>query len=100
MTEQGNAKAQYNLGVMYANGIGVTQGAKQAVTWYRKAAEQGDARAQNNLGVMYAKGAGVTQDYSQAYVWLSVAVANGASNAIGAQDFLAKEGLKKTSRIW
>ena len=54
--EQGDADAQYNLGVMYANGRGVRQDDAQAVQWYRKAAEQGDAEAQFNLGVMYADG--------------------------------------------
>ena len=46
VAEQGNAKAQFYLGVMYANGQGVRQNEKQAEHWYRKAAEQGDASAQ------------------------------------------------------
>lgn len=37
--DQGDASAQYNLGVMYVNGEGVTQDYKQAAKWYRKAAE-------------------------------------------------------------
>jgi hypothetical protein len=32
--DQGYAKAQYNLGVMYANDKGVLKDAKQAVYWY------------------------------------------------------------------
>ncbi|WP_244060843.1 tetratricopeptide repeat protein, partial [Aeromonas caviae] len=52
--EQGNAEAQFNLGVMYATGQGVPQDIQQVVTWLRKAAEQGNAEAQFNLGVMYA----------------------------------------------
>jgi TPR repeat protein len=59
LAEQGDAKAQNNLGVMYEKGLGVPQDYAEAVKWYRKAAEQGDARAQNNLGVMYAAGRGV-----------------------------------------
>lgn len=39
--EQGLARAQYNLGVMYANGTGVAQSYEKAVEWYQKAAEQG-----------------------------------------------------------
>ncbi|WP_432760534.1 tetratricopeptide repeat protein [Neisseria lactamica] len=54
--EQGNAKAQFNLGLMYANGQGVRQDDAQAVQWFRKAAEQGFADAQYNLGVMYEMG--------------------------------------------
>ena len=51
--EQGNAIAQYNLGVMYAKGQGVPKDYKLAVKWYRKSAEQGDPSAQSNLGLMY-----------------------------------------------
>jgi TPR repeat protein len=39
--EQGDAGAQYNLGYLYANGLGVTQDHTEAVKWYRLAAEQG-----------------------------------------------------------
>ncbi len=51
----GNAVAQYNLGVMYFNGHGVTQNYAEAARWYRKAADQGDAKAQYNLGLMYPR---------------------------------------------
>ncbi|MCG3770643.1 MAG: Secretory immunoglobulin A-binding protein EsiB [Nitrosomonadaceae bacterium] len=47
LAEQGNAKAQSNLGVMYNNGQGVTQDYKEAVKWYGLAAAQGDASAQH-----------------------------------------------------
>jgi hypothetical protein len=50
LAEQGNASAQFNLGVMYAEGQGVPQDYKQAEKWYTKAAEQGNASAQSNLG--------------------------------------------------
>ena len=39
--EQGHAKAQYNLGLMYDKGQGVPQDYAEAVKWYRLAAEQG-----------------------------------------------------------
>ena len=57
--DQGDAYAQYNLGLMYATGQGVTQDFTQAAAWYCKAADQGDAYAQYNLGLMYAAGQGV-----------------------------------------
>ena len=62
LAEQGNADAQFNFGVMYANGKGVAQDYKKAVKWYTLAAEQGDASAQYHLGLMYANGKGVAQD--------------------------------------
>ena len=51
--DQGNAKAQSNLGVMYYIGEGVPKDDTQAVYWYKKAADQGLADAQYNLGFMY-----------------------------------------------
>ena len=36
--EQGNASAQSNLGVMYAEGRGVPQDDAEAVKWYRRGA--------------------------------------------------------------
>jgi TPR repeat protein len=51
--DQGDADAQFNLGVMYDTGRGVPQDDAEAERWYRLAADQGDANAQSNLGVMY-----------------------------------------------
>jgi TPR repeat protein len=39
--EQGDASAQFNLGMMYAKGEGVPKDNVEAVEWVRKAAEQG-----------------------------------------------------------
>ncbi|HFA1159078.1 TPA: sel1 repeat family protein [Neisseria gonorrhoeae] len=79
--EQGNAAAQFNLGVMYENGQGVRQDYIQAVQWYRKASEQGDAQAQYNLGLMYYDGRGVRQDLALAQQWLGKACQNGDQNS-------------------
>ncbi len=62
LAEQGDAKAQYNIGIMYDRGDGVPQDYAEAVKWFRKAAEQGFAKAQNNLGEMYRYGYGVAKD--------------------------------------
>lgn len=78
---QGNAAAQFNLGVMYENGQGVRQDYVQAVQWYRKASEQGDAQAQFNLGGMYAEGRGVRQDLALAQEWYGKACQNGDQKA-------------------
>ena len=81
LAEQGNATAQFNLGVLYANGQGVPQDYQEALKWYRKASEQGDAGAQNNLGVMYDKGHGVLQDYAEARKWYRKAAEQGHAGA-------------------
>ncbi len=73
LCEQGNANAQFSLGAMYRNGLGVPQDYAEAVKWYSKAAEQGNADAQHNIGVMYGKGKGVPQDYALAHMWFNLA---------------------------
>lgn len=73
---QGDAEAQYNLGVAYYNGEGVEQSHSKAVYWYQKSAEQGDADAQYNLGVAYYNGEGVDKSYSKTVYWLRKACEN------------------------
>ena len=75
--EQGNAKAQTNLGNMYVNGRGVPQDDAEAVRLFRQAAEQGHAQAQFSLGVMYYNGKGVPQDLVRAHMWVNIAGTNG-----------------------
>lgn len=77
LAEQGDADAQYNLGLMYKNGKGVKQDNAEAVKWYRKAAEQGDASGQFSLGIMYYKGEGVKGNPSKAEEWFRKACENG-----------------------
>ncbi len=96
LAEQGNAKAQYNLGVMYRNGHGVPQDDAEAMGWWRKAAEQGNAGAQHNLGVMYEKGRGVPQDYAKALQWYRKATEQGVADAQNALGFMYEHGLGVT----
>ena len=91
LAEQGDATAQFNLGLMYDNGQGVPQNHKTAVKWYRLAAEQGIAFAQGNLGVMYGTGRGIIQNNVYAHMWLNIAASQGDKNAANNRDIVAKE---------
>ena len=62
--------AQFNLGLLYANGDGVPQDYATARQWYEKAAAQGDASGQNNLGYLYADGKGVPKDEKKGVEWI------------------------------
>jgi TonB family protein len=73
LAEQGIARAQNNLGVLYENGKGVPKDINEALRWYRLAAEQGYAGAQNNLGLIYALGRAVPRDPLLAHMWFSLA---------------------------
>jgi hypothetical protein len=76
LADQGDARAQSILGLMYAEGQGVPQDSAEAVTWYRVAADYGHAPPQYNLGLSYANGEGVSQDYVSAHMWFNLAAAH------------------------
>ena len=80
LANDGDASAQFNLGLMYTTGQGVQQDNAAAALWFRKAAERGYAPAQSNLAVaefllgnQYANGKGVPQDRSEAIIWFQKA---------------------------
>jgi TPR repeat protein len=59
---QGLANAQFNLGLMYELGEGMSNDSPKAVRLYRLAADQGLPHAQNRLDEMYAEGEGRRSD--------------------------------------
>ena len=81
--EQGNAKAQYQLGMVYINGKGpgTPPDYVEAMKWYRKAADQGNPDAQFQLGSMYENGSGVPKDYAEAMKWYRKAAVQGNTDA-------------------
>jgi uncharacterized protein len=81
LAEQGNASAQFNLGVLYRDGQGVPKNEETAVKWFKLAAEQGLANAQFNLGVMYENGQGVPKNDETAVMWYRLSAEQGYANA-------------------
>ena len=77
LAENGNANAQYNMGVLYDEGYGVEQDYAQARDWYEKAAAQNYSKAEHNLGIMYQEGHGVGQDSAKAAEWFKRAAEHG-----------------------
>ena len=49
LAKQGDARAQYNLAMLYSNGRGVPQSDTEAARWYKEAASQGDEYAALHL---------------------------------------------------
>ena len=79
--ERGNAKAQYDLGNVYAKGDGVTKDNVEALKWYRKAADQNSAEAQYSLGECYEYGNGVQSNSYSAIKWYTSAAELGYTKA-------------------
>jgi|GEM_PF-2219440 len=81
LAEDGDASAQFHVGVMYENGRGVPQRFVEAVKWYWLSAKQGNAQAQFNLGVMFDEGRGGARDLLEAQKWYRLAAEQGAAKA-------------------
>lgn len=93
LTEQGLAKAQLLLGLMYYQGQGVPQDYKEAIKLARLAAEQGDANAQNFVGLMYYNGHGVLEDYKETFKWYRLAAEQGSAAGQGMLSSLYYKGI-------
>ncbi len=81
LAQQGDAEAQFWLGLSFAEGKGVPADDRQAVFWFRKAAEQGHAYAQFCLGLCCADGKGVPADDRGAVFWFREAAEQGHAGA-------------------
>lgn len=77
LADNGNAQAQYELGILYMFGLGVTENRMAAFNWYRKSAENGYAKAQQSIAIMYASGADVDKDDVKALEWHKKAAIQG-----------------------
>ncbi|MCL2139303.1 MAG: sel1 repeat family protein, partial [Treponema sp.] len=100
--EQGDINAQYELGLLYENGKGVSKDSVKAAEWFGKAAEQGNASAQYELGLLYESGQGVSKDSNKAAELFAKAAAQGngdAKNAIARRKSAKKEKIADTLRI-
>lgn len=75
--EAGYPYAQYNLGLMYFNGDGVTKDWQKGAAWVYKAAEQGLVEAQVEMGLIYE----LLKDGEKAKEWYSRAAEQGHERA-------------------
>ncbi|HXT65671.1 MAG TPA: tetratricopeptide repeat protein [Nitrospiraceae bacterium] len=91
LADEGDARAQFYLGMLYENGDGVPEDYGKAREWYEKSAAQGDANAQFYLGLMCAFGRGTSLDLVQAHMWYSLAAGNGNAHAPGYLDDVARQ---------
>lgn len=79
--QQGHIQSQHILGLMYEEGVGVSQNHEKAAFWHRKAAEQDHSRSQLKLGLKYLEGEGVPRDIRMAIKWFHRAANNGDTDA-------------------
>ena len=77
--ENGHVEAQWQLGLMYADGDAVKLDYVQAAAWIKRAAEQGFARAQSVMGWLCANGLGVHANSEEAGRWYRAAAEQGSA---------------------
>jgi TPR repeat protein len=53
--DQGDVRAQYEMGVMYEHGLGVGEDIESALSWFQRAAENGNFEAQCKLVKIYSE---------------------------------------------
>lgn len=82
LAEQGDVKAQYDIGNMFLKGQGTARNAKEAFNWFSKAAKQGYSRAEYKLGYLYQRGTGVGKNQDKAYKWLRKSAEKGYTPAM------------------
>jgi TPR repeat protein len=99
--QAGHADSQFNVALMYEQGIGIGKDEKEAVSWYSKAAEQGHVASQYNLAVLYENGRGTEIDFSKANEWYRKASAQGDPLAIGnlGMLYLRGQGVKENKVV-
>ncbi|MFQ5972472.1 MAG: hypothetical protein ACE5Q3_09065 [Alphaproteobacteria bacterium] len=105
LAEKGDPNAQFDLALLYEQGLGVPTDPTAAARWYQAAAAQGHTDAQNSLGYMYSKGLGVAQDYIEAAKWFraSARQGNAAGQANLGYSYFAGQGVPKDfaqSYVW
>lgn len=82
LAKNGDAKAQYVLGVMYLNGMVQPPSKTAALEMMIRSGELGFDRAYVELARMYREGHGVDQDFAKSFFW-SMKAANAGD--VGAQ---------------
>ncbi len=93
LAKNGDAKAQYNVALMYARGEGAQPDMKKATVWYEKAAKQGLASAQYNLAQLYhSLGDKEDHAYEKAKYWYEKAAEQGIMQAYNNLGSLYLEG--------
>lgn len=73
LAEEGEAAAQYRLGMRYLTGDGVPQDYGLAMQWFHRAAEQYHTAAMDELANAYHSGVGVKRDLVTAAMWAIIA---------------------------
>ena len=104
LAHKGDAEAQYHVGMMYNNGIGIKQDLRQAYEWFQKSAASNDPLGAYKLGCYFdGQGAGiVTSDSDEALKYKLVAAKAGYALAQHdvANHYARQENFEEAVKWW
>tara|TARA_B100001093_G_scaffold147698_1_gene140437 strand:+ start:685 stop:1140 length:456 start_codon:yes stop_codon:yes gene_type:complete len=87
LATQGISVSQYNTGVNYSIGRGISKDLEKAVYWYQRAHEQGHSKAPFNIAIIYIDGVHLNPNPDLALEYLLIAEER---NNLSAKKFLDK----------
>lgn len=81
LAENGDARSQYQIGLMHLKGQGVEADAASALKWFRLAVDQGYTPSLVNLAELYYTGRGAAHDHDEAAKLYAKAARQGNAEA-------------------
>lgn len=75
--KNGNAKAQFDLAIMYATGKGIQKNERAAFNLFHKSARNNNVLAKHYMGLSFLQGRGVKKQMHLAKYWFRLAVKQG-----------------------
>jgi TPR repeat protein len=74
LSKNGYEEAQYNLGLLYMDGLGVEKNCHKAIHWFKKASLKDDVDATFNIAALYDAGECIEEDNDEALFWYEKAI--------------------------
>ncbi|WP_147820093.1 SEL1-like repeat protein [Salidesulfovibrio onnuriiensis] len=87
--EDGNIEAQFGVGHLYLNGLGVEQNIEHALKWYKSAADRGHLSSMYNIGKIYSS---YLNDCKESFYWFVRAADGGDLYAMNSLSIMYKNG--------
>ena len=79
LSQAGDSQAQYDLSLMYLQGIGTNKNLEKGWTWMNRAADGGNVQAMLELAVRYQKSASLENAEQMAFLWFQRAAMAGSA---------------------
>lgn len=102
LADEGDPRAQFDLGEYYASGFGVVRDIDEAERWFLKAAEQGLAKAQYRLGMSYHAAGGTDRGWEKSAQWMRKAAEQGhagAQHELGVRYAIGRKGVTENNHL-